>query len=444
MQYPGPKRSSTVRQSYDMPTSKTQSPEVSCTAPNPTDARFWSTTSQDMMQWQTMASQINNTSMLAEAYGAMHGQPQSSAYSMEWLNNANTPMMMDPANQPNAFPHLVQYPGQNLMMSAQVAQLQQQLNAIQLQNQQQKRVTLQQNLLLAQIQNAQEVQVQAERQAALQQLQSSLNSSSRYSHTENNIPRRTQTPNMTNTQRCTASNHSSGVAHSKSPNAVERSHSPQLPADVSKAMEAVQNLRQMSYEEGTESGVSDSRSSRNMRANSHIIRDRHDQDSWGASNSTLPRRNDIRHTSTHNTDSERISRSIMPSIIIGSTDQDQFSRKANAVGMRIGRRTAPMDSGLDLSNSSFSEITEPSSADKDDNNMGHAEVPTRPSSSACTLIHPRRQPRGPPMESFFANNFLARRSLRTRREAMSKLCASPRAASFSGLKVSTSTLLRKT
>lgn len=40
-----------------------------------------------------------------------------------------------------------------------------------------------------------------------------------------------------------------------------------------------------------------------------------------------------------------------------------------------------------------------------------------------------RQPRGPPTE-FIAINFTTRMSARTRREAMSKLCASPRAASF--------------
>lgn len=41
-----------------------------------------------------------------------------------------------------------------------------------------------------------------------------------------------------------------------------------------------------------------------------------------------------------------------------------------------------------------------------------------------------RQPRGPPTE-FHSINFTSRLSARTRREAMSKLCASPRAASFS-------------
>jgi len=41
-----------------------------------------------------------------------------------------------------------------------------------------------------------------------------------------------------------------------------------------------------------------------------------------------------------------------------------------------------------------------------------------------------RQPRGPPTE-FHSINFISRLSARTRREAMSKLCASPRAASFS-------------
>ncbi|KAK0519968.1 hypothetical protein OC834_003317 [Tilletia horrida] len=43
---------------------------------------------------------------------------------------------------------------------------------------------------------------------------------------------------------------------------------------------------------------------------------------------------------------------------------------------------------------------------------------------------PRRQPKGPPTE-FLAHNFASRITLRTRREAMSKLCASPRASVLS-------------
>ncbi|KAE8222370.1 hypothetical protein CF319_g4421 [Tilletia indica] len=43
---------------------------------------------------------------------------------------------------------------------------------------------------------------------------------------------------------------------------------------------------------------------------------------------------------------------------------------------------------------------------------------------------PRRQPKGPPME-FLPHNFASRISVRTRREAMSKLCASPRASVLS-------------
>ena len=49
------------------------------------------------------------------------------------------------------------------------------------------------------------------------------------------------------------------------------------------------------------------------------------------------------------------------------------------------------------------------------------------------------------MDAFFANNFLARRSLRTRREAMSKLCASPRASIFQNLRsIRTSSPAKKT
>ncbi|KAN0064232.1 hypothetical protein ACQY0O_003399 [Thecaphora frezii] len=48
---------------------------------------------------------------------------------------------------------------------------------------------------------------------------------------------------------------------------------------------------------------------------------------------------------------------------------------------------------------------------------------------ALPPIQPRRQPKGQPME-FKEVNFQARMNSRTRKDAMSKLCASPRAASF--------------
>ncbi len=46
-------------------------------------------------------------------------------------------------------------------------------------------------------------------------------------------------------------------------------------------------------------------------------------------------------------------------------------------------------------------------------------------------IQPRRQPKGQPTE-FHKVNFQARMNSRLRKDAMSKLCASPRAASFGG------------
>lgn len=46
-------------------------------------------------------------------------------------------------------------------------------------------------------------------------------------------------------------------------------------------------------------------------------------------------------------------------------------------------------------------------------------------------IQPRRQPKGQPSD-FAKVNFQARMNSRLRKDAMSKLCASPRAASFGG------------
>lgn len=54
-------------------------------------------------------------------------------------------------------------------------------------------------------------------------------------------------------------------------------------------------------------------------------------------------------------------------------------------------------------------------------------------------IQASRQPRGPPTE-FHSVNFASRISSRTRKEAMSKLCASPRAASFNFNGARTSTI----
>ena len=127
-------------------------------------------------------------------------------------------------------------------------------------------------------------------------------------------------------------------------------------------------------------------------------------------------------------------RNLTPSIVIDEVNlepsDDALTRKVNSVGMRMGPRTAtvvheirvsPQDS-MYLGNNS-EKISSVRGSDS-----------SRPSSAQGVhpppLIQPRRQPRGPPMDAFFANNFLARRSLRTRREAMSKLCASPRAPAF--------------
>lgn len=58
---------------------------------------------------------------------------------------------------------------------------------------------------------------------------------------------------------------------------------------------------------------------------------------------------------------------------------------------------------------------------------------------ASNGLQASRQPRGPPTE-FHSVNFASRISSRTRKEAMSKLCASPRAASFNFNGARTSTI----
>lgn len=60
---------------------------------------------------------------------------------------------------------------------------------------------------------------------------------------------------------------------------------------------------------------------------------------------------------------------------------------------------------------------------------GKANSPVNGGGGNGSISNASRQPRGPPTE-FQSINFTSRLSARTRREAMSKLCASPRAASF--------------
>ncbi|KAI3614710.1 hypothetical protein CBS9595_003981 [Malassezia furfur] len=432
----------------------------------------------DMMQWP-MAGAPNNVSMLADAYGASHGQPQSGMGGMNWFNGAN-PLAMGDLNQASfGMPLMGGGPaGMPNVPQLSTAQLAQQLNALHLQNQQNEQILMQQNKLLAQIQAAQELRAQAELEASTaQQQQQQQNNpllqfaqshqiptdlptnrrhaiSSRPKHSSEQVPPRSHSPNPARASAPQGNRFSSG---SGSPS-INLPSGGQLPPDLSKALSAMNAIRQSTSDAHYD--TPDSSFSQSPRPSSYSGRDRNRESGSWAQNP----RSDARRTSAvqrserapefHTPDRAQAS---PPSIIIDRAEMESSTLSplppsipvdVNSVGMRIGQRIVPgvnaeSSAGTTLPSTpnsrpdkrhSYSEL----GANKSGGARGPEQVSPRPlSMSAATqtpLIQPRRQPRGPPTESFFANNFLARRSLRTRREAMSKLCASPRAASFSGPK----------
>lgn len=368
--------------------------------------------SSDMMPWNVFPGQINT---LADAYGASHGQPQAGAPNLDWLNGIAVSMLADPAAQaqpcgnymmgPNPIPPNMYGPSPQLL-AHQLAQLQ-------LQSAPQDPVNAQQNLMLSQIQQAQAQaqraqQFQAQMQSELAQNRAAMDSS----HLRN---------------RPLSFSGIEAVDPSKT-------MQQQLHPDLTKALSAMDAIRQQYHDKHASAEKKSAGASRSPRPSSFAGRDSRD-----SSYLATPMRSDAKRYPSqqrNDLDFSEQRRSVTPSIVIDqinveAADED-LERKANSVGMRIGPRiatvvheVAPTDT---LSYSTNTPERVPSRY-ADTGRPTSMQSATPPS-----LIQPRRQPRGPPTESFFANNFLARRSLRTRREAMSKLCASPRAQNFGSLR----------
>ena len=449
--------------------------------PMPADAMGRAAGVPDMMQWP-MAGAPNNASMLADAYGASHGQPQSGMGGMNWFNGANPVAMGDLSQSSFGMPFVGGGPaGMPNAPQLSAAQLAQQLNALHLQNQQNEQILMQQNKLLAQIQAAQELRAQAELEASTtllqQQQQQQQNNpllqfaqshhiptdlptnrrhaiSSRPKSSSEQVPPQSHSPNPTR-----ASAPQGNRFGSSSPS-VSLPSGGQLPPDLSKALSAMNAIRQSAGD--AHNDTPDSSFSQSPRPTSYSGRDRNrESGNWAQSSRSDARRTSAvqRNERTQEFHTPDRSQASPPSIIIDRAGMETGTLSplppsipvdVNSVGMRIGQRIVPgvnaeSNAGAALPSTpnsrpdkrhSYSEL----GVNKSGNARGSEQVSPRPMSmSAATqtpLIQPRRQPRGPPTESFFANNFLARRSLRTRREAMSKLCASPRAASFSGPKSS--------
>ncbi|WFD31868.1 hypothetical protein MSPP1_002908 [Malassezia sp. CBS 17886] len=367
--------------------------------------------------------------------------------------------MPDPMAAYGSVPMAPAYPQWQGPMPNPVGQLSQQLAAVQLQNQQHEQVAMQQNMLLAQIQAAQELRAQAERQSAPPPRPLSPVPISQPARPRSPLP---TTPRP-------GSGSSLGVSLGATPEA-ERVPAMQLPEDVSNAMSAMQVIKQAG-EKGRD--VDDMQCWRNSRPNSYAGRDRNrDSGSWlQGSPGQSARRDGSRLSSAHRREvafetPERGNRkSFTPSIVIdrsGVESQDatgegaiSLPSDASAMGIRIGQcmphkgmdmthspesKSSPMSRSVEALGRAQSPLAAGSElprVDRERKRSSYSELSagkSRNDPGTVTLIHPRRQPRGPPMESFFANNFLARRSLRTRREAMSKLCASPRARRFSSPK----------
>lgn len=391
----------------------------------------------DMMGWQPMGMSPNPASMLADAYGATHGQPQVASSAMEWYGARPAALVVDPDSAINqmANPLIAAHGTSQLTYPVHHAQLIQQFAGLQFQQQDPR--ALQQNMMLSQMQMA-----PGQRPVS-------------------DIPnvQMWQSPPLSNKaghrSRPTST---SGVPEMKQRSSVHgrTAHNPTVngntaflegsdalptrpsPADESKAVSAMQALRQQPMESFAVTESPDVDTPATPRPSSYMGRDRL-RDSWASSPSVAQsmriesKRFSALQRADRATDSNERRRSATPTFVIDSSNIDgadeDLARKANAVGMRIGPRMPATVHDVSASND-----TPPHSSRDHDKSRG--QDMQRPTSAQNTLpiIQPRRQPRGPPMESFFANNFLARKSLRTRREAMSKLCASPRAAVFSSLR----------
>ena len=57
------------------------------------------------MPWHSYNMSANQTSLLADAYGAANGQPQpGTTTSLDWVNGMSAYMLMDPSARPSSFP----------------------------------------------------------------------------------------------------------------------------------------------------------------------------------------------------------------------------------------------------------------------------------------------------------------------------------------------------
>lgn len=336
----------------------------------------------DVPPW--FPQQTSTPETLATAYGAAYGQPNAVYDSVDWVNATQSPYSTAPMNALG----VAQPPVIGGQDSFATAQLQQQLAQLQLQ-QQQDHVALQQQMLLAQIQAAQELRAKADIQAAMQAHQ--LKNQGQRVH---DIPH-------------------NPMLFGSSPRRGARSITPvsnprsqlQLPEDVTKAMSAVNHIRQVeqSQRESSKSPVT---------SPARVHERRSVTPSIVIEGKRLP---------THFPESPSNIRAVGSGSPQPSDARYGQGRKSPALRESTSKRASMNELGVGRAPAGRSEPTSrPKSLSAANLNM----------SSSGLVHHPRRQPRGPPMESFFANNFLARRSIRTRREAMSKLVSSARAPSF--------------
>ena len=385
------------------------------------------------MPWHSYNMSANQTSLLADAYGAANGQPQpGTTTSLDWVNGMSAYMLMDPSARPSSFssPMVQQTPSNINVYQPSPSQLTQYMSQLQFQNQQQENIAMQQNLFLSQIQHAQEQRAQQAIQDQITLRQQRM-SPSQDSALDSNARLRTDILSARSREAHSQHLHNGPLKEATFV-------SSRIPDVLSKRYSGHSNVGTPSkdsilpfqsdhdaYEDACPSpSVEQSARLESKRVSSKLSKEE-----------------------TGDISSER-RRSLTPSIVIDqvnieSTDHD-LARKVNSVGMRMGPRTATIMHEVQVpENNTKSKNGKEGlrrSLVQDGNRLGNGH-----SALSLPLIQPRRQPRGPPMDAFFANNFLARRSLRTRREAMSKLCASPRASIFQNLRsIRTSSPAKKT
>ena len=373
------------------------------------------------MPWQAYNIPASQTSLLADAYGAANGQPQpGTTTNLDWVNGMSAFMLMDPNAQPSSFssPMVQQTPPSMNVYQPSPSQLTEYISQLHLQNQHQELIAMQQNLFLSKIQHEQDQRAQQALQNQMTLLQQGM---------------------------------------SLSQNSILDSNT-KLGADmmaIRSREEHLQRLDNLSSKETESISFStpdvsskryDARSNEATPLKDSPLPCRSGRDTYEEA-CTSPSveqsaRLESKHMSSMLSNEERgdISlenrRSVTPSIVIDQVNiepaDDDLARKVNSVGMRMGPRTATIMHEMQVSENNtkgkHGKESSRRSLVHDGNRHGSVHGTSLP------LIQPRRQPRGPPMDAFFANNFLARRSLRTRREAMSKLCASPRASIFQNLR----------